>query len=492
MNFKTPIKNNQLLKSACFIDGKWIDKTESTFAVEDPFDGEVIARLPYCLEKETQSSIQSAHTALTSWKQTTAKHRAGLLMKWSELIKTNQKDLALIMTQEQGKPLQEAMGEVLYAASFVDWFAEESRRSYGDIIPANHPEQRIMVLKQPIGVVGIITPWNFPLAMITRKLAPALAAGCTAIIKPSEITPLSAIALCALAEKVGFPPGVINLVFGDASAIGKTLTGSTMVRKMSFTGSTRVGKILMEQSAVTVKKVSMELGGNAPFIVFEDADLDTAVEAAMVCKFRNTGQTCVCANRIYVQTGIYDSFLEKFKSRVGALKMGRGISAEVTQGPLINKSAKVKVEQHFQDALSRGARVVYGGELATEHITNGKENTFFTPTILEGVSHDALMCNEETFGPLVAISVFETEAEVIEKANDTEYGLAAYFCSKDLSRAWRVAEALEVGIVGINEGIISADNVPFGGVKQSGVGREGSKYGMDEYLEIKYVLVGIK
>lgn len=491
MNLKINLFNSTLLKAAYLSGGDWIEKTNTTFKVVDPFDQSEIITLPSCGIKETHVAIEQAYLAQNAWKQNTAKQRSLLLTKWSSLIKENQKDIALIMTQEQGKPLSEAMGEVLYAVSFIDWFAEEGKRAYGDIIPHSHPKQRVMVLKEPIGVVGIITPWNFPLAMITRKLAPALAAGCTAVIKPSEITPLSAIALSTLAEKAGFPSGVINLVFGDAPAIGKALTGSNLVSKISFTGSTRVGKLLMKQSASTVKKVSLELGGNAPFIVFDDADLDLAIEAAMICKFRNAGQTCVCANRIYIQEKIYHDFIDKFQAKVETLKMGIGTDEGVTQGPLINTEAKKKVVKHFNDAIKKGAQVVTGGVSSTDSIT-GRKNNFFTPTILKKVSHDALLCNEETFGPLAAVSSFKDEEEVVEKANDTEFGLAGYFCTKDLSRVWRVAEALEVGIVGVNEGIISAENVPFGGVKQSGIGREGSKYGLDEFLEIKYVLMGIK
>lgn len=486
------IKNSKLLDSTAlgfYLGGSWQQESASkkTFSVENPANGEKLYNLPNCGKTETISAIEQAYLAFNTWKETTAKERAALLMKWSTLIKANQADLALIMTSEQGKPLAEAMGEVLYAASFVDWFAEEGKRVYGDIIPPSNKDQRILVMKQPVGVCGIITPWNFPLAMITRKLAPALAAGCTAVIKPSEITPLCAIALIRLAEEAGLPPGVINLVFGDAPEIGDTLCASQLVRKISFTGSTRVGKLLMEKSSSTIKKLSLELGGNAPFIVFDDADLEIAVKATMICKFRNTGQTCVCANRIYVQSGIYNKYLDRLTEEVKKLKVGIGTEEGVTQGPLINKAAKEKVHTHLQDALQKGAQLVLGSD-GNERDDN---SPFFTPTILKKVPHNALMCQEETFGPLAGISVFETVEEVIEKANDSEYGLAAYFCTSNLMRAWKVAEALESGIVGINEGIISSESTPFGGIKQSGLGREGSKYGIDEYLEIKYVLMGI-
>lgn len=480
------INNQNLLKNSFFLGGKWYKQasTDKTYEIVNPANGETIATLPICGKSETRSAIEHAYTAFKQWK-TTAKERAVLLTEWSRLIKNNLDDLAMILTTEQGKSLAEARGEILYGASFIDWFAEEGKRAYGEVIPSHRSDGRIVVLKQPIGVVGIITPWNFPQAMITRKLAPALAAGCTAVIKPAELTPLSAIALVALAEEAGFPSGVINLLMGDKNEIGNEITSSSLVRKLSFTGSTVVGKFLMEKCAQTMKKVSMELGGNAAFIVFDDADLDIAVKAAMNCKFRNTGQTCVCANRIYVQKGIFEAFMSKFTKSVEAMKVGIGTEEGVDQGPLINEQALLKIEKHVEDALSKGAELVIGGK------RHQKGKQFFEPTILKKVSHDSLMCQEETFGPVAGVIGFETEEEVIEKANDTHFGLAGYFCTQNLSRAWRVAEALEVGIVGINEGIISNESSPFGGVKESGIGREGSKYGLEDFLEIKYVYMGI-
>ncbi|MCW9079259.1 MAG: NAD-dependent succinate-semialdehyde dehydrogenase, partial [Gammaproteobacteria bacterium] len=428
---------------------------------------------------------KAADAAWPQWRSKTAKERAAVLRRWFDLIMQHQEGLARLMTAEQGKPLAEARGEVAYGAAFVEWFAEEAKRVYGDVIPAAMNDRRYVVIRQPIGVVAAITPWNFPVAMITRKCAPALAAGCTVVVKPSELTPLCALALAELAQRAGFPPGVFNvLTTSDAAAVGRVLTASPVVRKLSFTGSTAVGKLLIRDCADTVKKVSMELGGNAPFIVFDDADLDAAVAGAMASKYRNAGQTCVCANRLLIQDRIYDAFAEKLAVAVGGLKVGDGMAEGTSQGPLINQAAVEKVEQHIGDAVSKGARILCGGQ------RHAKGGTFFEPTILADVTPQMLLASEETFGPVAPLFRFHSEDEAVRMANDTEFGLAAYFYSRDIGRVWRVAEALEYGIVGINEGIISTELAPFGGIKESGLGREGSRYGMDEFTEIKYLCMG--
>ena len=433
---------------------------------------------------ETRRAIEAANAAMPAWRAKTAKERAVILRNWYNLMLENQEDLAVLMTAEQGKPLAESRGEVLYAASFIEWFAEEGKRLYGDTIPTFAPDKRIIVIKEPIGVVAAITPWNFPAAMITRKSGPALAAGCTMVLKPASATPFSALAQAELAERAGVPPGVFSVVTGSAGAIGGELTANPIIRKLTFTGSTEIGKMLMEQCARTVKKVSMELGGNAPFIVFDDADLDAAVLGAMASKFRNTGQTCVCANRLYVQEGVYDVFAKKLEKAVSAMKVGDGLKGETQQGPLIDMAAVAKVEEHIEDAVSKGGKIALGGK---RHALGG---SFFEPTILTGITSKMKIAKEETFGPVAALFPFKTEEEVIQMANDTEFGLASYFYSRDIGRVWRVMEALEYGIVGINEGIISTEVAPFGGVKESGTGREGSKYGIDDYIEIKYALMG--
>jgi succinate-semialdehyde dehydrogenase/glutarate-semialdehyde dehydrogenase len=435
-------------------------------------------------QAETRQAITAAHTAIPDWRNKLAKERAAIMRHWFNLIMENQQDLAMLMTAEQGKPLAESKGEVAYGASFIEWFAEEAKRVYGDVIPEPIPGRRIVVIKQPIGVVGVITPWNFPIAMITRKIAPALAVGCTVVIKPAAVTPFCALALAELAERAGIPKGVINVVTGRPKEIGAELTANPLVRKLSFTGSTPIGKSLMAQSASNVQKVSLELGGNAPFIVFDDADIDAAVMGAIASKYRNTGQTCVCANRLLIQEGIYDEFAAKLGQAVSQLKVGDGLKGETQQGPLINMAAVEKVESHISDAVTQGAKVVCGGQ---RHALGG---TFFEPTVLTGVTPTMLIASEETFGPVAPLFRFKTEEEAIALANDTPFGLASYFYTRDLGRAWRVAEGLEYGMVGINEGIISTEVAPFGGIKESGLGREGSKYGIDEYLEIKYVCMG--
>jgi succinate-semialdehyde dehydrogenase/glutarate-semialdehyde dehydrogenase len=434
--------------------------------------------------EETRSAIAAAARALPSWAARTAKDRAGVLRRWFDLMLQHQEDLAMLMTAEQGKPLAESKGEISYAASFIEWFAEEGKRLYGDIIPGHQPDKRIMVLRQPIGVVAAITPWNFPSAMITRKAGPALAAGCTMVLKPATQTPYSALALAELASRAGIPPGVFSVITGSAAAIGGEMTANPAVRKVTFTGSTEVGKKLMAQCAGTIKKLSLELGGNAPFIVFDDADLDAAVDGAIASKYRNTGQTCVCANRLLVQEGVYDEFANKLCTAVGKLRVGDGLKGVTDQGPLIDDKAIAKVEEHVADAVSKGARVALGGK---RHALGG---TFFEPTILTGVTTSMLVAREETFGPVAPLFKFRSDAEAIAMANDTEFGLAAYFYTRDLARSWRVAEALEYGIVGLNTGIISTEVAPFGGVKESGTGREGSKYGILDYTEMKYVCVG--
>ena len=480
------LHDETLFRQRCYIDGRWVDADGgATEPVTNPANREVIGTVPNCGAAETRRALQAAEAALPAWRALTAKERALKLRAWYELILANQEDLALIMTTEQGKPLAEARGEIAYAASFIEWFSEEARRVYGDVIPQHQADKRIVVIKQPIGVCVAITPWNFPAAMITRKAGAALAAGCTMVIKPALETPYSALALCELAERAGIPAGVLSVVTGNAKAIGGEMTSSPIVRKLSFTGSTEVGRLLMQQCAGTLKKVSLELGGNAPFIVFDDADLDAAVEGALASKYRNSGQTCVCANRFLVQDGVYDAFARKFAQAVqDRLKVGSGLEEGVLQGPLINEAAVQKVESHISDALGKGAKLVAGG---ARHALGG---TFFQPTVLTDVSPGMAVAREETFGPVAPLFRFHTEQEAVRMANDTEYGLASYFYSRDLARVWRVAEALEYGMVGINAGIISTDIAPFGGVKSSGIGREGSKYGIDEYLEIKYLCMG--
>ncbi|WP_078121386.1 NADP-dependent succinate-semialdehyde dehydrogenase [Thiosocius teredinicola] len=480
------IADTKLFRQQCYINGVWNAADSGGVAeITNPATGEVIGSVPNCAGAETRRAVDAAEAALPAWRKLTGKERASLMRRWFDLILANQEDLAIIMTTEQGKPLAEARGEIAYGASFIEWFSEEAKRAYGDVIPQHQADKRIVVIKQPIGVCAAITPWNFPTAMITRKAGAALAAGCTMVIKPALETPFSALALCELAERAGIPAGVLNVVTGDAQPIGAELTSNPTVRKLSFTGSTEVGKLLMRQCADTLKKVSLELGGNAPFIVFDDADVDAAVEGALASKYRNSGQTCVCVNRFLVQDGVYDEFAEKFAATVEQrLKVGNGMEEGVAQGPLINEDAVAKVEQHINDALTKGAKVLAGG---ARHTLGG---TFFQPTVLTGVLPDMRVAREETFGPLAPLFRFRDEDEAVRMANDTEYGLAAYFYSRDLARVWRVSEALEYGMVGINAGIISTEVAPFGGVKSSGLGREGSKYGIDEYLEIKYLCIG--
>lgn len=474
------LKDSSLLPGRCLVGGQWISSNQQ-IEVRDPATGEVVARVPRLGAAETRRAIESAHSAWPNWRGRTAKERSGILAKWYSLILDNQEDLALIMTREQGKPLAEAKGEIAYAASFIQWFSEEAKRVYGDTIPAPVASQRIVVTKEPIGVCAAITPWNFPAAMITRKAGPALAAGCTMVVKPASQTPLTALALAVLAERAGVPPGVLSVVTGTARDVGDELADNPLVRKLSFTGSTEVGRQLMARTAATVKKVSMELGGNAPFIVFEDADLDAAVEGAIVSKYRNAGQTCVCANRLYVHSAVYDAFAAKLVKAVTELKVGVGTEGDVRIGPLIDECAVSKVELHIADALSHGAKVLTGGK------RHALGRSFFEPTILTQVTQEMLIARDETFGPLAPLFRFETEDEVVAMANDTEFGLASYFYARDLGRVWRVAERLEYGMVGVNTGLISNEVAPFGGVKQSGVGREGSHYGMDEYLVVKYI-----
>jgi succinate-semialdehyde dehydrogenase / glutarate-semialdehyde dehydrogenase len=479
------LKDMGLFRQQCYIDGAWVDADDkSTLTVYNPATGEPVGTVPKMGVAETRRAIETAYAALPAWRAKTAKERSMLLRKWFDLMMAHQEDLAILMTLEQGKPLAESRGEIAYGASFIEWFAEEAKRVYGDTIPAPTADRRIVVIKQPIGVCAAVTPWNFPNAMITRKAGPALAAGCTMVIKPASQTPFSALALCELAERAGIPKGVLSTVTGSSGPIGKELTTNPLVRKFTFTGSTEVGKLLMEQCASTVKKVSLELGGNAPFIVFDDADLDSAVEGAMASKYRNTGQTCVCANRILVQDGVYDEFAKKLAAKVSAMKVGNGLEEGVVQGPLIDMKAVEKVEEHIADAVSKGARVVTGGK------RHEKGRQFFQPTILADVTTAMKVTHEETFGPVAPLYRFKTEEELLRLANDTEYGLAAYFYSRDIGRIWRVAEGIESGIIGINVGIISTEVAPFGGVKQSGIGREGSKYGMEEFLEVKYLCMG--
>jgi succinate-semialdehyde dehydrogenase/glutarate-semialdehyde dehydrogenase len=480
------LDNNSLLRDAAYIDGEWRGaRSGARFGVSNPATGEVIAEIADLDESDARDAIEAAHSAWGPWRAKTAKERAFLMRRWYELMMAAQEDLAQLMTAEQGKPLAESRGEIAYGASFVEWFAEEGKRIYGDVIPTHAPGRRIIVTKEPVGVVAAITPWNFPNAMITRKVAPALAAGCPVVIKPAQLTPLSALALVELAHHAGIPKGVVNVVpSSKASRVGKELTENPLVRKFSFTGSTEVGKQLMRQCASTVKKISLELGGNAPFIVFDDADLDAAVKGAMASKFRNMGQTCVCANRFLVQDEVYDSFAEKLGPAVAALKIGNGSMPGVEQGPLINMAAVEKVEELIGDATAKGAKIALGGK---RHALGG---TFFEPTILRNVTTDMALAREEIFGPVVTLFRFKEESDAIRMANDTDYGLAAYFYARDVGRIFRVMEGLEYGIIGVNEGIISTEVAPFGGMKQSGIGREGSKYGIEGFLEIKYVALG--
>lgn len=473
------IQDRGLLREQCLIGGIW--QGTPSIAVTDPASGELLARVPDMDAAGARAAILAAEAAMGGWKALLAGDRARILRRWHDLILSHQDDLAMILTREQGKPLAEALGEIAYAASFVEWFAEEAKRVYGETIPAHRADSRIVVIRQPVGVVAAITPWNFPAAMITRKAAPALAAGCAMVLKPATQTPLTALALAVLAERAGLPSGVFNVITGSSRAIGGELTGNGRVRKLSFTGSTEVGKTLMAQCAPTMKKLSMELGGNAPFIVFADADLDAAVRGAIASKFRNSGQTCVCVNRILVAREVADAFAAKLKAAVGELRLGSGVGEGVTQGPLIDEAAVVKVEEHIADALGKGAALVAGGR--RHELGNG----FFEPTILSGCTAAMLVAREETFGPLAPLFLFDSEEEALALANDTEVGLAGYFFTRDLSRAWRVAEALEVGMVGVNTGLISTEVAPFGGIKESGMGREGSRHGIDDYLEMKYI-----
>jgi succinate-semialdehyde dehydrogenase/glutarate-semialdehyde dehydrogenase len=475
------MKNPELLRNTCLIGGEWLTATGASLEIRNPSTGALVGTVPSFGAAETRRAIEAAEAAFGPWKAKTAAERAKILKRWFELMMENQEDLAQLMTAEQGKPLAEARGEIAYAASFIEWFAEEARRVYGEIIPSPLADRRLIVIKQPVGVCAAITPWNFPAAMITRKAAPALAAGCTMVVKPAEQTPLSALALAWLGQKAGIPPGVLNIVTGEPVAIGGELTSNPKVLKLSFTGSTEVGRLLMAQCAPTIKKMSLELGGNAPFIVFEDADLDAAVAGAMVSKYRNAGQTCVCANRFLVQESVQDAFAEKLAAAVAALKVGDGMEEGVTQGPLIDPPALAKVEELLADATGKGARVVCGGK------RHARGATFFEPTVVVGVTSGMRMAREEIFGPVAPIYTFKDEAEAVRMANDTEFGLAAYFYSSDIARVWRVAEALDYGMVGINSGLISNEVAPFGGVKQSGLGREGSRHGIEEYLEIKYL-----
>src|SRR3954468_21342709 len=480
------LKDGKLFREQCYIDGAWGDaEGGKTVAVHNPASGAVLGTVPRMGSGETKRAIEAAERALPAWSAKTAKERATILRKWFDLMMANQEDLAQLLTAEQGKPLSEARGEIAYGASFIEWFAEEGKRAYGDVIPTHAADKRILVIKQPIGVSAMITPWNFPNAMITRKAGPALAAGCTVVLNPAEQTPFSALAMAELAERAGIPKGVLNIVTGDAATIGKELCANPKVRKLSFTGSTEVGRILMRQCADTVKKLSLELGGNAPFIVFDDADIDAAVEGALASKYRNAGQTCVCANRIYVQDTVYDSFARKLTDKVKGFKVGPGNEPGVVIGPLIDENGVKKAEAHVADAVSKGAKVMLGGK---RHQRGG---LFFEPTVIADVTPAMIISREETFGPVAPLIRFKTEDEVIDLANDSEFGLAGYFYSRDIGRIFRVAEKMETGIVGANAGIISTEVAPFGGVKQSGLGREGSKYGLEEYLEVKYVLMGL-
>jgi len=479
------LKDSKLLRQQCYIDGEWRDATNgATLDVINPATQKKLGTVPRMGTAETRAAIAAAQAAFPAWARRTAKERAVILRRWHDLMMANQDDLGVLMTAEQGKPLAEARGEVAYAASFIEWFAEEGKRLYGDVIPGHQPDKRILVLRQPIGVVVAITPWNFPAAMITRKVGPALAAGCTVVCKPATQTPYSALAMAELADRAGIPKGVFNVLTGAADQIGGEMTSNSAVRKLTFTGSTAIGKQLMAQCAGTLKKVSLELGGNAPFVVFDDADLDAAVLGAIASKYRNTGQTCVCANRLLVQDGVYETFAGKLVDAVALLRIGDGLAGVTDQGPLIDMKAVAKVEEHIADALAKGASVVTGGK---RHALGG---TFFEPTVLTNVKPEMMVAREETFGPVAPLFRFKTEQDAIRMANDTEFGLAAYFYTRDLARAWRVSEALEYGIVGLNTGIISTEVAPFGGMKESGIGREGSKYGILDYTELKYVCVG--
>jgi succinate-semialdehyde dehydrogenase/glutarate-semialdehyde dehydrogenase len=475
------LKRPDLFREHCYIDGEWVG--EATHPVHNPATGGLIGRIPNLGKSETESAVAAAEAALPGWRAQTAKARAEILRKWNDLMVKHQEDLARLMTAEQGKPLTEARGEVVYAGSFLEWFGEEAKRAYGDLIPGPAADRRILVMKQPVGVVGAITPWNFPAAMITRKVGPAIAAGCTAVLKPSELTPYSALAIAVLGEEAGLPPGAFNIVTGDAEPIGRVLTEDPRIAKFTFTGSTPVGKKLAAQCASTVKRVSLELGGNAPFLVFDDADLEAAVAGAIISKFRNTGQTCVCANRFFVQDGIYDAFAKRLAEKVGELVVGDGLAGVTQQGPLINEKALQKVEAHVADALGHGAKVLAGAG------RDAHGGTFYQPTVLRDVAPDALLCREETFGPVAGLVRFKDEAEALRMANNSRAGLAAYAYTRDLSRSWRVAEGLEYGMVGMNTGLISSETLPFGGVKESGIGREGSKYGIEEFLEVKSIVL---
>ena len=478
-----PLKDPKLFRTQCYIDGQWVGGSQ-TLSVRNPATGSVLATVPKLGAEEARRAIDAAERAWPAWRAKTAKERAAILRKWFELMMANQEDLAQILTAEQGKPLTESRGEIAYGASFIEWFAEEGKRAYGEVIPQHQPDKRVLVIKQPIGVSALITPWNFPNAMITRKAGPALAAGCTVVIKPASQTPYSALAMAELGERAGIPQGVLNVLTGDSKAIGSELCANPKVRKLSFTGSTETGRVLMRQCAETIKKLSLELGGNAPFIVFDDADLDAAVEGALASKYRNAGQTCVCANRLYVQDGVYDAFAAKLTEKVKGFKVGPGTEPGVVIGPLIDENGVKKVEAHVADALGKGAKIALGGK---RHSLGG---LFFQPTVLTGVTPDMQVSFEETFGPVAPLIRFKTEDEVIRLANNTEFGLSGYFYSRDVGRIFRVAEAMEAGIVGANVGIISTEIAPFGGVKQSGLGREGSSYGLEEYLEVKYILLG--
>ena len=480
-----PLKDPSLFKQHCFLAGIWSDADQrETFPVTNPATGEILGTVPKMGSGETKRAIEAATAALPAWRARTAKNRAIILRRWFELIMAHQDDLAVIMTAEQGKPLSEAKGEIAYAASFIEWFAEEGKRIYGDTIPTHAADKRIVVIKEPIGVCAAITPWNFPAAMITRKAGPALAAGCTMVVKPASATPFSALALAELGQRAGIPAGVFSVITGSATAIGDELAANPLVKKLTFTGSTEIGKKLMRQCAGTVKKLALELGGNAPFIVFDDADLDAAVEGAIVSKFRNTGQTCVCTNRFLVQEGVYEAFTEKLVAAVSRMKVGDGLRGEFQQGPLMDMNAVEKVEEHIADAVGKGARVVCGGK------RHELGRSFFHPTVLADVTAEMMIAREETFGPVAPLFRFSTEEESIRMANDTQFGLAAYFYTRDIGRVWRVAEGVEYGIVGVNTGLISTTVAPFGGVKESGFGREGSKYGVDDFLEIKYLCMG--
>jgi succinate-semialdehyde dehydrogenase/glutarate-semialdehyde dehydrogenase len=479
------LTDEKLFRTQCYVDGQWCAAANGkTFSVTNPATGERIAEVPDMSAAETRRAIEAADAALPGWRSKTAKERSNVLRRWFELVMAAQDDLGALLTAEQGKPLAEARGEIAMGAAFIEWFAEEARRVYGDVIPPHAADKRILVFKQPVGVCAAITPWNFPSAMITRKVAPAIAAGCTVVLKPAEATPLSALALAALAERAGLPKGVFNVITGDAATIGGELTGNPIVRKLSFTGSTEIGKLLMKQCSGTLKKLSLELGGNAPFIVFDDADLDAAADGAVASKFRNAGQTCVCANRIFVQDAVYDAFSQKLAERVKTLRVGNGMEQGVTIGPLIDADGVAKVERHIADAVQKGAKVALGGK------PDPHGALFFQPTILTGVTPAMRIASEETFGPVAPLFRFTDEADAVRLANATEFGLAAYFYGRDVARIFRVAEALEYGMVGVNIGMVSTEVAPFGGVKESGHGREGSKYGIEDYLEIKYVCLG--